>query len=392
MSYWKGKDGKWRKRGLPHVTKIKRKPKGIGTELKNIADATSGLMLRLEIQEGKEAMQRKEFSREYGAGTAVTLRLTRPWWDTGRAVGGDSAFSSVKTAKQCKLRGIDFFGVVKSAHTEFPLTFLREYQYSKEKNFLALTTTAENVPLIALGWTYGDRILSKQKVQAFVSTFGSTLDGGLITKKRHRLDDGEEKEVAVAVQVPRLIEEYFGASAKIDVHNHYRQYGLALESAWGTHTWWHRLFATVFGMTETDVHLAANFFLPQFANLTHGDCTKKLALELIQNDVGVTTPARTRSTTSASSAPAQRDDGIIEAHDHELAPLHTIRSPQKTRKKKAIQRKCVICFRVKHKKVKTSFFCKTCYTNEKVVLPLCATGRNCFAYHIQYGTPAKGSQ
>lgn len=54
MSLWLGADGKHQSHGMPHVTKIKRKPRGIGGELKNLADASSRIMLKLEIQKGKE--------------------------------------------------------------------------------------------------------------------------------------------------------------------------------------------------------------------------------------------------------------------------------------------------------------------------------------------------
>ena len=38
--------------GVPHLSKIIRKPQGIGVEYKNVADAQTGIMLFLEIQEG----------------------------------------------------------------------------------------------------------------------------------------------------------------------------------------------------------------------------------------------------------------------------------------------------------------------------------------------------
>ena len=41
---------------MPHVTRIDRKPKGVGCEIKNCADADTKVMLQLEIQEGAEIM------------------------------------------------------------------------------------------------------------------------------------------------------------------------------------------------------------------------------------------------------------------------------------------------------------------------------------------------
>ena len=44
---------------LPHTQKIIRKPKGVGTELKNLADGVTGVMLRLEYKKRKVTWQIK---------------------------------------------------------------------------------------------------------------------------------------------------------------------------------------------------------------------------------------------------------------------------------------------------------------------------------------------
>ena len=50
--------GKWipfnTPEGIPHLSKIIRKPEGIGAEYKDVADALTGLMLFIEIQEGRK--------------------------------------------------------------------------------------------------------------------------------------------------------------------------------------------------------------------------------------------------------------------------------------------------------------------------------------------------
>eukprot|EP00122_Pirum_gemmata_P010877 Pgem_evm1s10068 len=103
MCAWKGRDGKYYGVfGLPHVTKIARKPKGVGLELKALACGVCGLLLVLEIQECKASMAVKDFVPEFGSGTALCLRLTKNYWNSNRIVCGDSAFSSVKTAHQMR--------------------------------------------------------------------------------------------------------------------------------------------------------------------------------------------------------------------------------------------------------------------------------------------------
>ena len=53
---WKGKDQRFGNDGCPHVTKIIRKPKGVGMEAKNLACCTTGIMVAMELMGPKEEM------------------------------------------------------------------------------------------------------------------------------------------------------------------------------------------------------------------------------------------------------------------------------------------------------------------------------------------------
>ena len=99
MSSWKGGESAYRVEGMPHKTKIARKLEGVGAEMKALCDGNSGILLRLDIMEGKQRQASKEFHGEFGEGTAVTLRLTKDYFGTNRTIHADSAFSSVKTAE-----------------------------------------------------------------------------------------------------------------------------------------------------------------------------------------------------------------------------------------------------------------------------------------------------
>ena len=71
MSSWISRKQDYTSDGIPHLTKIIRKPKGVGTEMKCLADGVVGIMLQLEICEGKEAKAQKKWShRHLPAGTA----------------------------------------------------------------------------------------------------------------------------------------------------------------------------------------------------------------------------------------------------------------------------------------------------------------------------------
>ena len=132
ISAWRGKDGNYCSDGMPHVTKIKRKPKGVGAELKDAACSQTQVIIALEIQEGKEEMATKKFMQEWKkASTAQVLRLTEPWHGSGRVINADSAFASVTTAEACRKYGLHFTGLVKTATTKFPMKYFNDLEYNE---------------------------------------------------------------------------------------------------------------------------------------------------------------------------------------------------------------------------------------------------------------------
>ena len=52
--------------GLPNIAFIKQKTKPLGTEFRTICDTETGVTKFMEVQEGKEAMQVKEYSNTHG--------------------------------------------------------------------------------------------------------------------------------------------------------------------------------------------------------------------------------------------------------------------------------------------------------------------------------------
>ena len=60
---------------IGHLSKIDRKPKGIGTELKNVADVRSNIMLGQEIQRGKLAMSKFKYVDKFGPSAGCACRL-----------------------------------------------------------------------------------------------------------------------------------------------------------------------------------------------------------------------------------------------------------------------------------------------------------------------------
>ena len=50
MSAWKGPDGEYVAEGMPHKTKIARKPEGVGAEMKALACGEAGIILKLDVR------------------------------------------------------------------------------------------------------------------------------------------------------------------------------------------------------------------------------------------------------------------------------------------------------------------------------------------------------
>lgn len=348
--------------GMPSVIKIKRKPKGVGCECKTLADAQSTIMVRLEINEGKTRMATKKWQSQLGAGTATTLRLTQPWHGTGRLVVGDSWFGSVKTAVQLHKQGLYFLGIVKTATKDFPMKAIKDRCPEDRGGTICAKATVENTDLLSVAW-------KDKKIHTFIGSCSTTLEG-TPAKKRRTDDEGRP----YIYQVPRikLVEEYFSGAPAIDVHNHIRQSGLALELVWNTQNWKHRIYASLLGIIETNAYLAYKYFKNVHNNVSHSTFTEKVAHQLILYKENETRDARENGVGVGETVSG-------ESTDHKLVALSSI--SEKTR----VQRKCVICSRVHKKQQKASYFCGSC--GYKAVLCSPTTGRDCFAYHVVKGIP-----
>lgn len=143
MSPWLGLDANYAMNGVPHRTKIKRKPKGTGVELKAVCDYMSSIMMQLEIYEGALHQSQKKYEDQYGSGTAVTLRMTSPWHGKAHIVVADSAFSCVATAVALKQNGTYFVGIVKTASKMYPKQFMQSHHFEERGAHIARSATVQ---------------------------------------------------------------------------------------------------------------------------------------------------------------------------------------------------------------------------------------------------------
>jgi hypothetical protein len=291
MSAWKGSDFTYNSRGCPHVTKIARKPEGVGAELKALADGETGILLKLDVMEGSARNGAKPFA-ELGEGTAVTLRLTEQYWNSGRTVIGDSAFGSVKCAGHLAQRGMFLMAMVKTARKEYPLSYLKAWAAGVlpdhppptrgDHILLRSKRDGDPLPLFAICW-------NDRKAKTVLSTRGTTSEGPPSLRPRHKkvIENGilNTIQYTKSIKRPSMIEQFFRFFAAVDNHDQLRQGSIGLEREWITHTWWHRLFATVFSICVVDAFLGYRFEaleagrVPSDLNAFIG----RLAFQLIHN-------------------------------------------------------------------------------------------------------------
>lgn len=220
--------------------------------------------------------------------------------------------------------------MLKTAHKNVPLKKLTEKTPSKGSSLIAVGKS-NNIDLYAISWR--DR-----KLHTFVSSCGTTLPGTPARKRRY-----DECGTVRFKEIPRpkIAETYFDGAPSIDIHNHIRQSGLALEQVWKTHKWAHRIFASLLGVIETNAFLAFNYFMqPENEKLDHNTFTTNLSLQYINKSHG--------------RQMMQEIDQNRFVQDHMLEALSKDDSCQR------VQRKCIFCSRVQKRQQKASYYCKLC--------------------------------
>ena len=331
--------------GLRGQKKIKRKPRPVGIEIKNLADSRSKINLVLEKNQEKSVMAKMPYVDQFGATTATTLRLTEPYHGSGRVVFGDSWFGSVKTCMELKKVGIYSTVVVKTAHKNFPKEIFMTMGAVNQGEFKSLELKDQG--LIAV--KYMDI-----KEKSLVSSFSTTIPG------KPRIKISKRTKEKTIIPRPKIFSEYCEQAGAIDIYKHYRTGGTGLEDSWKTISPLLRQFAGLLGFVETNAFLAKKFF--EDKAFDHGQFRKNLANELLTNSLD-----------KATLGLVLRYKGKQRlAEDHRLERMLS-------------KQKCFSCsnkgeLRVEHKTI----WCCACTGPKR---PICSpnTGRNCYTDHVETG-------
>ena len=265
MSAWKPRVSE--KGDLPHLTKVDRKPRDIGTEFKTVACVLLGVMLYLEIQRGSKGMGNMLYANEMQQTAACSKRLvhgsTQSWLD-GRSelYLGDAWFGNLNTLRAIAAVDHDGIGtvqhkvifVIKTGKRLFPKDALASILKDQPAGTSAVFKTTDPVikrEILAIGWNY-----NQSNTLFFLATAdaGSTEPG---TPYKIRFPDWFGNVTFREVPRPKILNTYFEGANMIDRHNHYRQGVLSLEEKWVTTNGHFRILTTLIGMNVTDTFLLA---------------------------------------------------------------------------------------------------------------------------------------
>ena len=237
-----------------------------------ILDFTIGVMLYLEIQEGKERMARQKYVGEYQATSACTLRMLAalsigenslaPNNKLQRVIFGDSWFASLETLTALREKlGLHFVGVIKTAHKGYPLEMCRWALVDEDRGKYVVFKHVDLENVWAIGW-------SDIHFKTFICTQGVSSYGDAAEKKRQRADGRNYK---IQVDRPRVIGDYQKNMEYVDRHNRFRQNILGLAKLWRTKKWQVRVILEVFGMALVDSFLLARKFIPRWQQADDSD-------------------------------------------------------------------------------------------------------------------------
>lgn len=249
-----------------------------------------------EVYEGKDAMAKKEFNDVYPKSIALTLRMLKPFFSSGRVLIADSWFGSVACALALFKHGIFAVMNVKTAHKDYPkaelLAEVDEIKGNNERSRAARRARRGKQVAFIRTYRVGARQVTltaaghnKKVPLLLIGTARSMLPGAEHVKTWHvNKADGTLEYLTIKTKQPQMHELYRKWMNIVDLHNKLRQGVVSMADVWHTLTWAERHFAEGIGLWEVNVYKALVYFYPQWQNLSHGEFRARLAWALLTLD------------------------------------------------------------------------------------------------------------
>jgi hypothetical protein len=240
--------------GLPHLSFVKRKPEPLGLESETVCDGDTGIVLRVEMQEGTTRMARKDYLDDHTHTTASTLRLVEGSFveDGKKRTVYIGSWCSCKTqlARQDKF-GHHTIGSVKTVHSLFPAEAAR-WTLKDVGRGEHVVFKCDGEGVWAIGW-------SDVHFKLCLATCGQSGPGASAAKKRQRADG---RDFSIQVDRPQVIAEHTQDVGNVELHNRHRQGMFKIHQVWSVKNWQTRVQSELFATCLVDGFLLSQHFLP----------------------------------------------------------------------------------------------------------------------------------
>jgi hypothetical protein len=365
---WRGKGGAG---GTPHLSYVPRKPEDLGCELKTVHDGTSGVMMHVEMQEGKTRMAREQCHQQRGATTSCALRCFK---ESGLA-------EAHRRPEECGLKTIEalekelgtrFLGPVKTNTSGFPIEATRHTLHGTERGASVVMEERDDedkpTDVHVIGW-------NGRFYKARVTNHGSAEERKQASKKRQRTDG---RNHSMGVDRPKQLERH------CDVVEHHK--------TWKTKSWATRVQLEVFGASLVDSCLACRRLMPKWRD-RDGTVSNFMAFVAVLTDQ---IDARSEAELDIEAASSAKEAGsllspvqVFTACAHESVGRNGVRSDGSKHTK---QQRCDLCIKAGRKEPngsgswRTSWRCRA-HPDVRVCK---SRDRPCMAEHL--ANVASGSQ
>ena len=264
----------------PGFMYVPRKPWPFGNEYHDAGCADCDIIWGVDLREGKDRprnLGNKEFD-EMGKTTGILLRLTKPFWHSGKVFVLDSGFCVLKSLIELQKKGLYAAALIKKRRywpKYIPGDEIIEHFKDKEVGHVdALKGTMDGVPF------YVHAMKEPDYTMMLMATYGTTTRVGEQKRRHYRTDDGVKK--VAEFQYPEIVHNHYSFRDMIDNHNSYRMHPISMEETWMTMRWPNRVFCFLVAVTMVNVQNAAAYFFnkPKLDALTS---RRLIAKELIFN-------------------------------------------------------------------------------------------------------------
>ena len=248
--------------GLPNITFEPRKPKNLGTMIRNSAECITGMIIHHDIVQSSAEQAKKKYVDEKSSlpkGEKIHVHVAEVLRQAERAkvakggwVGGDAWFGSVNSCVELmKKKGIHSTFIVKQNLNYCPTEVIHSILIARHKtrpagHWVVMKSEISGVDIFLLVYAY-----SNKRVAYFISTCGTTVRHSVDYKSCY--EDGYGNPTFKLLPRPAIAHFLYEFLPLIDEHNKARQSNLALEETWPTKCCWFRLITTFVGMAVVDL-------------------------------------------------------------------------------------------------------------------------------------------